>query len=136
MTPAIAAGLAFIAVALAGNSHNPPAPANDGAQQPAEAASPGKRIESDSYTPPAALMRCLAYNINRKMPELHVRNRPAESPDEDGYLILTRDEASPATFGVIRIARSEDGSHLTTWLSPAGLPAAPEAVARRLVAGC
>lgn len=105
-------------------------------QAPTESASAGKRVETDSYAEPTKVARCIAYNINRKMPELRVRNVAGDSPEEGGYLVLTLPEPSPTTFGVIRVDRSEEGSHLTTWLPEASLTAAPEAIARRLVAGC
>ncbi len=125
MTPAIAAGIAIVAIALSGTS-----------QTPTEAPGPGKRVESDSDTAPGKVTRCIVYNINRKMPELQVRTRPGESPEESGYLILTAAEPSPATFGVIRVEPREAGSHLTTWLPQKSLTAAPEAIAHRLIAGC
>jgi hypothetical protein len=93
-------------------------------------------VESDSYTAPSVIARCIAYNINKKMPELRVRSNPGDSPNESGYLILTAVEPSPTTFGVIRIDRSEAGSHLTTWLPNSSLSAAPEDIARKLIAGC
>lgn len=118
-------GLAVLVVAIAAY-----------AISPSEAPDPGKRVESDSYTAPAQLARCIAYNINRKMPDLNVRSR-ANDTDESGILlILTRPDASPTTFGVIRVDPSDTGSHLTTWLSGKHLSAAPGEVAQRLVAGC
>jgi hypothetical protein len=104
---------------------------------PEETVGAGHRVESDSYTGPKAIARCITFNINRKMPELRVRHHADESPDEGGFLILTSAEPSPTTFGVIRIVRSQTGSRLTTWLpekSISTLP--PEEIARRLVAGC
>ena len=127
MTPAIAAGIVFMAAAIGSTTQAPPAP---------EAPDAGKRIESDSYTVPEKITRCIAYNINKKMPELSMRTRQAESADEGAFIILSRTEPSPATFGVIRIARSEEGSHLTTWLPRSSLSGAPEAIAQRLIAGC
>lgn len=124
MTPAIA-GIAIAAILLSGTT-----------QTPTEATGAGSRVESDSYTGPREITRCIAYNINKKMPELSVRNRAGDSPDESGYLILTAAEPSPTTFGVIRVDRSETGSHLTTWLPGRNLAAAPEDIARKLIAGC
>jgi hypothetical protein len=124
MTPAIA-GIAIAALVLAGMTH-----------APTEPASAGTRFESDSYTAPNAIARCIAYNITRKMPELRVRSNPGDSTNESGYLIVTAPEPSPTTFGVIRIDRTEAGSHLTTWLPDSSLSAAPEVIARKLIAGC
>lgn len=124
MTPALA-GLAIAALVLSSTTHTP-----------TESADAGKRVESDSYTAPKQLARCIAYNINKKMPELLVRSRPGDSPDESDYLILTATESMPKTFGVIRIDRHESGSRLTTWLPNRSLSAAPEEIARKLVAGC
>jgi hypothetical protein len=124
MTPAVA-GIVVVALALAGMT-----------QAPTESTVAGKRVESDSYTEPKALARCIAYNITKKMPELQVRSNPGDSPNDAGYLILTAAEPSPTTFGVIRIDRSEGGSHLTTWLPDRSLSAAPEDIARKLIAGC
>lgn len=124
MTPTIA-GIAIAALLLSGTT-----------QTPTEPASAGSRVESDSYTAPRQVARCIAYNIRKKLPELRVRDQAADSPDESGYLILTAAEPSPTTFGVIRVDRRETGSHLTTWLAGRNLTAAPEDVARKLVAGC
>lgn len=124
MTPAIA-GIAIAALLLSGTT-----------QTPTESTGAGMRVESDSYTGPREIARCIAYNINKKMPELHVRNRAGDSPDESSYLILTATEPSPTTFGVIRVNRRETGSHLTTWLPDRSLSAAPEDIARKLIAGC
>jgi hypothetical protein len=124
MTSAIA-GIAIAALLLFGTT-----------QTPTESAGAGKRVESDSYTGPTEIARCIAYNINKKMPELRVRNVAGNSPNESGYLILTVPEPLPTTFGVIRVDRSEAGSHLTTWLPDRSLTAAPEEIARKLVAGC
>lgn len=118
-------GLALLAIALAGYALAP--------QEPADA---GKRAESDSYTGPKEVARCIAYNINKKMPNLRVRNRTGEAPDESIFLVLTDLEPSPATFGVIRVDPSESGSHLTTWLRNTSLSAAPEGIAQKLIAGC
>ena len=118
-------GLAVVAIALAGYVFSPP-----------ESTDPGKRVESDSYTSPTRIARCIAYNINKKMPNLSVRNRANDSADESIYLILTSMEPSPTTFGVIRVDPSESGSHLTTWLPDRSLAAAPTEVARKLIAGC
>ena len=118
-------GLALLAIALAGY-----------ALSPAESTDPGKRAESDSYTDPARLARCITYNINKKMPHLHVRNRAGDTDDESIFLILTRMDPAPTTFGVIRVDQSESGSHLTTWLPDRSLSAAPAEVAQKLIAGC
>jgi len=118
-------GIAFLALALAGY-----------ALTPSEPASPGKRVESESFTEPAKLARCITYNINRKMPKLSVRNRPADTTDEGIFLVLTSMEPSPTTFGVIRVEQSESGSHLTTWLPDSSLSAAPADIAQKLIAGC
>ena len=124
MTPLIA-GIAIAALVLAGTS-----------ETPTESPDPGRRVESDSYTGPKEIARCIAYNINRKMPELRVRKHAGESPDESGYLILTAVEPLPTTFGVIRVDRRDTGSHLTTWLPNISLAAAPEDIARKLITGC
>jgi hypothetical protein len=119
-------GLAFLAIALAGY-----------ALSPSESPDSGKRVESDSYTNPTRIARCITYNINKKMPDLLVRSRSGDTSDESILLILTRMESSPATFGVIRVDQSESGSHLTTWLPDRTLLSeAPTEVARKLVAGC
>lgn len=118
-------GLAFLALALAGY-----------ALSPADSVSPGKRVESESYTEPAKLARCITYNINRKMANLSVRNRPADTPEESIFLILTNPEPSPTMFGVIRVDQSEAGSRLTTWLPESTLAAAPAEIAQKLIAGC
>ena len=118
-------GLAFLAMVLAGFTLAPP-----------ESTDPGKRVESDSYTGPAEIARCITYNINKKMPNLRVRNRAGDTSDESIFLILTSLEPSPATFGVIRVDPAEAGSHLTTWLPGSSLSAAPTEVAHRLIAGC
>ena len=124
MTP-IVAGIAVVAMVLAGTAQPP---------TPAEGA--GKRVETESYTGPKEVARCIAYNISKKMPELRVRSSAAETPDDRGYLVLTTSQETPATFGVIRIDRSAEGTHLTTWLPERSLSAAPEVIARKLVAGC
>lgn len=118
-------GLAFLAVALAGY-----------ALTPSDSASPGKRVESESFTEPARLARCITYNINRKMPNLSVRNRSADTTDESIFLVLTNMGPSPTTFGVIRVEQSDSGSHLTTWLPDSSLSAAPTEIAQKLIAGC
>lgn len=101
-----------------------------------ETMDPGQRVESDSYTSPQKLARCISYNINKKMPHLRVRNHTGDLPGESTFLILTNNESSPATFGVIRVDPNDTGSHLTTWLAGSRLAAAPEDVAHRLIAGC
>ena len=118
-------GLAFLALALAGY-----------ALSPADSVSPGKRVESESYTEPAKLARCITYNINRKMANLSVRNRPADTPEAGIFLVLTNMEPSPTTFGVIRVDQSEAGSRLTTWLPESTLATAPAEIAQKLIAGC
>lgn len=118
-------GLAFLAIALSGY-----------ALSPSDSPDSGKRVESDSYTAPTEAARCIAYNINRKMPDLRVRSRAGDAPDDSIFVILTRAESSPATFGVIRVDPSETGSHLTTWLADGSQSTAPHDMARRLVAGC
>jgi len=118
-------GLAFLALALAGY-----------ALSPADSTSPGKRVESESYTEPAKLARCITYNINRKMANLSVRTRPADTPEESIFLILTNLEPSPTMFGVIRVDQSEAGSRLTTWLPESTVAAAPPEIAQKLIAGC
>jgi hypothetical protein len=120
-----APGLAFLAIVLSGY-----------ALSPSESTDSGKRVEADSYTGPTQIARCITYNINKKMPDLRVRSRAGDTSDESIFLILTRMESSPATFGVIRVDQSESGSHLTTWLPGSSLSEAPGEVARKLVAGC
>jgi hypothetical protein len=121
--------IALIALVLAGFAM---APAESPA--PATAVDPGKRVESDSFTAPPELARCIAYNINRKMPHLSVRQRSDATTDDRILLVLSAPGAE--TFGVIRLEPDEGGSKLTTWLAGRDLAAAPEAVAKRLVAGC
>ncbi len=121
--------IALIALVLAGLAL---APADSPA--PAPAADPGKRVESDSFTAPPELARCIAYNISRKMPHLSVRQRSDATTDDRILLVLSA--PGPETFGVIRLEPDESGSKLTTWLAGRDLAAAPEAVAKRLVAGC
>jgi hypothetical protein len=121
--------IALIALVIAGFAL---APAESPA--PAATADPGKRVESDSFTAPPELARCIAYNINRKMPHLSVRQRSDATTDDRILLVLSM--PGRETFGVIRLEADESGSKLTTWLAAGELPAAPEAVARRLVAGC
>lgn len=147
MSPA-AIGIAVIVLAVSVKMHDEPQEQATvlAEQSPAEPASteqtaapspgPGRWIETESYTAPSPVARCIAVNIQRKMPELQVRNQPAESPEGRGYLILTTTEPSPATFGVIRVEGREGGSHLTTWLPERSLTMAAEDLARRLVAGC
>lgn len=101
-----------------------------------ESPDPGKRVESDSYTAPTEIARCITYNINKKMPHLQVRTRPGDTSDESIFLILTNTEPLPTSFGVIRVDQSDAGSHLTTWLPGRSLAAAPGDVAYRLIAGC
>lgn len=94
----------------------------------------GRRVESESFTAPPELARCIAHNIQRKMPQLSVRQRSDAMADERILLVLSM--PGHETFGVIRLEAEESGSRLTTWLAARDLPAAPEAVAKRLVAGC
>lgn len=101
---------------------------------PAVTADAGKRVESDSFTAPPELARCIAHNINRKMPNLSVRQRSDATTDDRILLVLSGPGLE--TFGVIRVEPDESGSRLTTWLAGRDLPAPPEAVAKRLVAGC
>ena len=101
---------------------------------PAASLDPGRRVESDSFTAPPELARCIAHNISRKMPHLSVRQRSDATADARILLVLSAPGAE--TFGVIRVAADESGSKLTTWLAASELPAAPEVVAKRLVAGC
>lgn len=103
---------------------------------PTEPTGTGQRVESDSYTGPKQIARCIAHNVNKKMPELHVRHRAGDASDESGYLILTATAPLPSTFGVIRVDRHDTGSRLTTWLPDRSLTAAPEDIARKLIAGC
>ena len=122
-------GFALFALVVAGFALSPTeSPA------PAPAADPGKRVESDSFTAPPELARCIAYNINRKMPHLSVRQRSDATTDDRILLVLSAPDRE--TFGVIRLEPDESGSKLTTWLAGRDLAAAPEAVAKRLVAGC
>ncbi len=121
--------IALIALVLAGFAMGPAeSPA------PAPAVDPGKRVESDSFTAPPELARCIAYNIHRKMPHLSVRQRSDATTDERILLVLSAPGAE--TFGVIRLEPDPSGSKLTTWLAGRDLAATPEAVAKRLVAGC
>ena len=101
---------------------------------PAASLDPGRRVESDSFTAPPELARCIAHNISRKMPHLSVRQRNDATADDRILLVLAAPGAE--TFGVSRVAADESGSKLTTWLAASELPAAPEVVAKRLVAGC
>ncbi len=121
--------IALIALVLAGFAMAPAEP-----PAPAATADPGKRVESDSFTAPPELARCIAYNINRKMPHLSVRQRSDATTDDRILLVLSA--PGQETFGVIRVEPDEGGSKLTTWLAGRDLAAAPEAVAKRLVAGC
>ena len=121
--------IALIALVLAGFAM---APAESPA--PAPAVDPGKRVESDSFTAPPELARCIAYNIHRKMPHLSVRQRSDATTDERILLVLSAPGAE--TFGVIRLEPDPSGSKLTTWLAGRDLAATPEAVAKWLVAGC
>lgn len=101
---------------------------------PSASVDPGRRVESESFTAPPELARCIAHNIQRKMPQLSVRQRSDAMADERILLVLSM--PGHETFGVIRLEAEESGSRLTTWLAARDLPAAPEAVAKRLVAGC
>jgi hypothetical protein len=126
-SPAASAGSAPTAEAVAPAS--PPASSGQTANL-----DPGKRVESDSFTAPPQLARCIAHNINRKMPHLSVRQRSDATTDDRILLVLSAPDRE--TFGVIRLEPDEGGSKLTTWLAGRDLAAAPEAVAKRLVAGC
>lgn len=123
------AGFGLLALIVAGIALAPAEP-----PAPAPAADPGKRVESESFTAPPELARCIAHNISRKMPHLSVRQR-ADATTED-RILLVLSEPDRETFGVIRLEPEETGSKLTTWLAGRNLAAAPEAVAKRLVAGC
>lgn len=118
-------GLVFLAIALSGY-----------ALSPMESTSTGKRVESDSYTHPTELARCIAYNIKKKMPDMHVRHPTGGTSDDSIFLIVSDTEPSPATFAVIRVDQSAAGSHLTTWLPERSLSAAPAEIAQKLIAGC
>jgi len=118
-------GLALIAALLSGY-----------VLAPKESPIAGNRVESDSDTEATTIARCIAYNVNKKRPDLHVRNHAADNAAGSVLLILTSVEPSPKTFGVIQVDQSEAGSHLTTWLSGRNASAEPEEVARRLIAGC
>ena len=107
------------------------------ALSPSESIDVGKRVESDSYTVPTTIARCITYNINKKKPELVVRHRPNDTSDGSIFLILSKMDQIPTTFGVIRIDQSAEGSHLTTWLPNKSLAdATPDEVAHKLIAGC
>lgn len=125
--PAAEADSALTTEAVAAAS---PAP-NPG---PSASLDPGRRVESESFTAPPQLARCIAQNIQRKMPQLSVRQRNDAMVDERILLVLST--SGHETFGVIRLEAEESGSRLTTWLAARDLPAAPEAIAKRLVAGC
>lgn len=104
---------------------------------PSESPDVGHRVESDSYTAPTVIARCITYNINKKKPDLVVRNRPSDNSDSSVYLILSKMEQIPTTYGVVRIDEKEYGSHLTTWLPRKSLAdASPTEVAKKLIAGC
>lgn len=103
---------------------------------PVDAVDQGQRVESDSYTSPVALARCITHNINRKRPDLLVRDRPRNDGEGSIYLVLRNIDRGPETYGVIRVDQTETGSHLTTWLPTRSLSAAPAEIARKLVAGC
>lgn len=118
-------GLAILAIAFVGV-----------ALSPSESPAPGSRVESRSFTEPTRLARCIAYNINRKMPNLTVRSRPGDTADDSIFLVLSTLEPAPATFGVIRLDQTESGSQLTTWLPAKSLTASADQIAGRLVAGC
>ena len=106
------------------------------ALSPAESTAPGSRVESDSYTSPVTIARCITTNINRKRPELLVRHRTGDVEDGSIYLILSTTQQAETTYGVIRVDRREAGSHLTTWFPARSLVAAPAEIAQKLVAGC
>lgn len=118
------AGLALLAIVLSSTALAPEPDA-------------GRRVESESDTAPGEAARCIAYNIRKKMPELQVRSRSDDLADGSIYLVLSQVEPAPATFGVIRVDHSATGSHLTTWLPARSIAAAaPQELARRMVAGC
>ena len=122
---AITAGLTLIAIAMGF------------ALSASESTDAGKRVESESFTAPMKVASCITYNINKKKPELLVRNRPSDSSDGSIYLVLTNIGETPTTFGVIRINDSGPGSHLTTWLpSRSVADHSPNEVSERLIAGC
>lgn len=120
-------GLAIMVLMLSGYALSP---------KDKESADAGNRVESDSFTDQVTVARCISYNINKKFPDLMVRYRPSDTADGGSYLILTSMDPTPKTFGVIRVDQREAGSHLTTWLPNRSRPEAPDALARRLVAGC
>ena len=105
-----------------------------GGEKPIAATRLGQWLESDSFTPPPELARCIAYNISRKMPHLNVRQRSDATADDRILLVLS--EPGQGAFGVIRVTADDSGSKLTTWLAARELPAAPDAMAKRLIAGC
>lgn len=122
-------GIAVFALIVAGFALSPAeTPA------PAPAADPGKRVESDSFTSPPELARCIAHNISRKMPHLSVRQRNDATTEDRILLVLSAPDRE--TFGVIRLEQEDSGSKLTTWLAGRNLTASAEVVAKRLVAGC
>ena len=148
-TPEIAL-LALVIAGLAAAPNDAPAPAAAGSPavtaeaaavaspaadtRPAALADPGRWVESDSFTAPPQLARCIAHNIHRKMPHLSVRQRSDAALDDRILLVLTSPDRE--TYGVIRVAADESGSKLTTWLAARDPSAAADALARRLVAGC
>jgi hypothetical protein len=97
---------------------------------------PGKRVESESYTAPPEIARCITYNISKKLPHLKVRHRSDDTSDDRILLVLTQTDMSPSTYGVIRVEPVETGSRLTTWLSAKNLASAPGEIAQKLIAGC
>jgi hypothetical protein len=137
MTTALA-GIALVALAIFGATQAPP-PA-DGAKSAdssgADGPPVGRRVEIDSFTEPDKVARCIEANVSRKLPQLQVRRIGGETQDQTGYLVLTESAPAPITFGVVRVDRSDEGSHLITWLPDRSLTAAPEVIARRIVAGC
>lgn len=123
-------GLTLLAIALAGfalTPAEPPAP---------KLTTNGMRMESESFTAPTRLAQCITYNINKKMPDLQVRNRTSDTTENSIFLILANAEPTPTTFGVIRIDERESGSHLTTWLPQKSLAVARSDVTSKLIAGC
>jgi hypothetical protein len=64
-------------------------------------------VESDSFTAPPELARCIAHNISRKMPHLSVRQRSDATADDRILLVLSA--PGTETFGVIRVAADEGG---------------------------
>lgn len=123
-------GLTLLAIALAGVALSP-------AEPPAlKLTTNGMRVESESITAPTTLAKCITYNVSKKMPDLHVRNRTNDTTANSILLILANAEPTTTTFGVIRIDESESGSHLTTWLPQKSIAVATSGIASKLIGGC